>query len=101
MENYTQNEIDYSIAKERVHRMKRFYAGVAIFIFVFSVYNVERFFRTGELTFLEFHRFGGIFWIWGIILAVKGLKLFFLNHDWESKMMNKELKQNQNGNTKF
>ncbi|MGS0747938.1 2TM domain-containing protein [Halpernia sp. GG3] len=98
MENYSQNEIDYSIAKEKVHRMKRFYVGVAIFILVFLVYNVERFFRTGELTFLEYHRFGGIFLIWGIILAVKGLKLFFLNQDWERKMMDKELNNNNNGN---
>ncbi|WP_417428031.1 2TM domain-containing protein [Halpernia sp.] len=97
MENLSQKEIDYSIAKERVHSMKRFYVGVAIFILVFSVYNVERFFRTGELTFLEFHRFGGIFWIWGIILVVKGVKLFFLNQDWERKMMDKELNQNGHG----
>ena len=32
-----------------------------------------------------------VFWIWGLILAIKAAKLFLFNGDWERKMMNKEL----------
>ena len=98
MENLTKQEIDYSIAKERVQQLKKFYAGMAIFILVFAIYSIRRYYLTGEIVFLEQHNVSVIFWIWGIILAIKGVKLFFFNHDWERRMVQKQLKQNENGN---
>ena len=39
-----------------------------------------------------------IFIIWGLVLAIKGIKLFFFNSDWENDMINKEIKKQSNGN---
>ena len=91
MENLTKTEIDYSIAKERVNQLKKFYANLAVFTIVFAVYNFRQFYLTGEITILSFDKWSGVFWIWGIILAVKALKLFFFNTSWERRMLDKEL----------
>lgn len=98
MENYSQNEIDYSIAKERVQRMKKFYTNLGIFILVFLVYSFYQYYYHDEITFLKFDDFFGVFWIWGIILAIKAVKVFFLNAGWERKMMDRELNRTHNGN---
>lgn len=98
MENLSQKEVDYSNAKNRVQQLKKFYASLAIFIVVFAFYSFRKFYLTGEITFLNFHNYSVIFWIWGIILAVKAVKIFFLSSGWERKMMNKELKHRANGN---
>ena len=98
MENLSQKEVDYSIAKERVKQMKKYYTNVVIFIIVFSIYGFQRYYLNGDISFLNFDHFSGVFWIWGIILAIKGVKIFFLNQSWERRIMDKELKQNQNGN---
>lgn len=91
MENITKSEIDYSIAKERVDQVKKFYASLAVFVIVLAIYSFRNYYLRGEITFFSFNNFSGIFWIWGIILAVKAMKLFFLNSSWERKMMDKEL----------
>lgn len=91
MENLTQKEIDYSIAKERVHQLKKFYVSLAIFIVVFAIYSLRKYYKTGDLAFLNFNNFSVIFWVWGLILAIKGLKIFFFNQSWERKMMDREL----------
>ena len=91
MENLTNKEIDYSIAKERVNQLKKFYASLVIFIIVFAIYSLRKYYKTGDFAFLEFNNFSVIFWIWGIILVVKAFKIFFFNQSWERRMMNKEL----------
>lgn len=98
MENLSQKEIDYSTAKERVHQMKKFYTSLAIFILVFSLYTFREHYLNTEINIFRLGRVSIIFWIWGISLAIKGVKVFFLNQSWERKMMDKELKQNQDGN---
>ena len=45
-----------------------------------------------------FGRISIIFWIWGIILAVKAVKLFVLDYDWERKTIEKNNKKEGNGN---
>ena len=97
MENLTDNETDYSIAKERVNLMKKFYASVFIFILVFAVYSFRRYYKTGEITFLDYNGFSVIFWIWGIVLVAKAFKIFFFNHSWERRMIDKELNKEQHG----
>lgn len=91
MENLTPKEIDYAIAKERVNQLKKFYISLAVFIIVITVYALRKYFNTGEIVFLNFKAFSVIIWIWGIILALKAVKIFFFNQSWEKKMMDKEL----------
>ncbi len=98
MENLSQKQIDYSIAKERVKQLKKIYSSLAVFIIVFTIYCFRKYYYTGEIPFLETNHFSIVFCILGIILAIKAIKIFFLNQDWERKMMDKELNQNRNGN---
>jgi hypothetical protein len=93
MENLTKTEIDYSIAKARVNQMKKFYVSLAVFILVFAIYSWRKYYKTGKIPILDFNDFSVIFWIWGIILVIKAIKIFFFNQSWERKMMDKELKQ--------
>jgi hypothetical protein len=53
-----------------------------------------------------FGRISIIFWIWGIILAVKAVKLFVLDYDWERKTIekyikNKKMEINNENNIKY
>ena len=98
MENLTKQEIDYTLAKERVSQLKKFYTSFAIFAVVFAAYSVRKYYLTGEIVFIDQRNISIIFWIWGIILAIKGAKLFFFNQDWERRMLKKHLKQNDHGN---
>lgn len=91
MDNLTKNEIDYALAKERVNQLKKFYASLAVFLIVFIVYSLRKYIKTGDIVFLNGNNFSVIFWIWGIILAIKASKIFFFNQSWERRMMNKEL----------
>ena len=91
MENLTQKEIDYSIAKARVNQLKKFYVSLAFLIIVFTIYSFRKYYLTGEIAFLDFNNFSVIFWIWGIILVIKAVKLFVFNQSWERKIINKEL----------
>lgn len=91
MENLTKQEIDYSMAKERVNQLRKFYLSLAVFIIVFAIYGLRKYYKTGEIIFFDFKNFTVIFWIWGLILAIRAVKIFFFNHGWERKMMEKEL----------
>jgi len=91
MKNFTQQEIDYSRAQERVRQTKKFYFSFAFFLLVFAVYNLFQYNKTGQIPFVDDANFSVIFWIWGIILALKAVKLFYFNQSWERKMMEKEL----------
>ena len=91
MENLNVNEMDYSIAKERVRQLKKFYASLLFFVIVFGIYAGRKYYTNGDLKFLEFNNWSAIFLIWGIILVLKAIKLFFFNQDWERKMMDKQL----------
>ncbi|MFC6269135.1 2TM domain-containing protein [Frigoriflavimonas asaccharolytica] len=97
MENLTKQEIDYSFAKERVQKLKKFYTSLAIFIIIFAAYSMRRYYLSGDIIFMDKRNISVIFWIWGIILAIKSAKLFFFNGNWERKMMDKELKQTNYG----
>ncbi|MDN3608092.1 2TM domain-containing protein [Kaistella yonginensis] len=98
MENLTKKEMDFEMAKERVRQLKNFYLSLAVFAVVFAAYSLRKYYLTGEIVLLDQKNVSIIFYIWVIILAIKGAKLFFLNHNWERKMIDKQLKQNNNGN---
>ncbi len=91
MENLTKTEIDYSMAKERVNQLRKFYLSLAVFIIVFAIYGLRKYYKTGEINYLDFNNFSVIFWIWGLILTIRAVKIFFFNHSWERKMMDREL----------
>lgn len=91
MENSNTHKVEYTIAKERVRQLKKFYASLLIFALVFLIYGGRKYYRTGEFNLLELNSWSAIFWIWGIILVVKAFKIYFFNHNWERKMMDKQL----------
>lgn len=95
MENLSNKNLDYSIARERVYQLKKFYGSLIFFVLVFTVYFIWKYYKKhgdiGEINFLEFNNWSVIFWIWGLILVLKGIKLFFFNQNWERKMMEKQL----------
>lgn len=88
----------YEMAVERVNKIKKFYTGLLVFAIVFGVVYGIRFFKNGFPQNLGEMHISWIFIIWGLILAIKGAKLFLFNSDWENDMINKELKKQNNGN---
>lgn len=82
--------MNFNNAQQRVKDLKSFYKNCMWFgivaLFIFS----RRFIKTGDLSQSVFS--GSIVMIvWGIILAVKAVKLFVLNTEWENKMLEEEL----------
>lgn len=82
--------MEYQTAQQRVKELKSFYKNcmwfgiVALFIFT------RRFIKYGDFT--EAISTGSIILtIWGIIIAVKAVKLFVLNSEWEEKVLQNEI----------
>lgn len=98
MENITKENPRYTMAVERVQKTKKFYSGTLVFVIVFMVVYGARFLKSGFPQNLGEMRVSWVFIIWGLILAMKGAKLFLFNTDWENNMINKELKKQNNGN---
>lgn len=97
MENLSKTEIDYLLAKERVIQLKKFYTNLALFAVALVFFVCYKQYQSDDFEFLKFNNYSIIFFIWAIILAIKSIKIFFLNQDWERKIIDKELKKNQNG----
>lgn len=97
MENNKDNQ-RYEMAVERVKKIKRFYSGILVFVIVLGVVYGVRFYKNGFPENLGEMHVSWIFIIWGVILAVKGAKLFLFNSDWENDMIKKEIKKQNNGN---
>lgn len=93
MENIKE-KIAFEVAAERVKEIKKFYTNLAIFIVVSMAIVFWHFQKTGNLEVNLGRSF--IIIVWAIILAVRAIKLFLLNADWEKDMLNKELKKEQN-----
>lgn len=82
--------MEYQTAQQRVKELKSFYKNcmwfgiVALFIFT------RRFVKYGDFT--EAISTGSIILtIWGIVIAVKAVKLFVLNSEWEEKVLQNEI----------
>ncbi|SKB99578.1 2TM domain-containing protein [Soonwooa buanensis] len=93
MENIKE-KVAFEIASERVKAIKKFYTSLAIFIVVSMAIVFWHFQKTGNFEVNLGRSF--IIIVWAIILAVRAIKLFLLNSDWEKDMLNKELKKDQN-----
>lgn len=98
MENINTENQRYELAVERVKRIKKFYTGILVFAIVFAIVYGIKFFRQGFPDNLGQMHISWVFIIWGLILAIRGIKLFFFNSDWENDMINKEIKKHSNGN---
>ena len=93
MENIKE-KIAFEVAAERVKVIKKFYTSLAIFIVVSLAIVFWHFQKTGNFEVNLGRSF--IIIAWAIVLAVRAIKLFLLNADWEKDMLNKELKKDQN-----
>ncbi|MGL6038980.1 2TM domain-containing protein [Soonwooa sp.] len=93
MENIKE-KVAFEFASERVKAIKKFYSSLAIFIVVSLAIVLWHFQKTGNFEMNLGRLF--IIIVWAIILAIRAIKLFLLNSDWEKDMLNKELKKHQN-----
>lgn len=94
MENIKE-KVAFEFASERVKAIKKFYSSLAIFIVVSLAIVLWHFQKTGNFE-MNLGRLFIIIIVWAIILAIRAIKLFLLNSDWEKDMLNKELKKHQN-----
>ncbi|MBW7675349.1 2TM domain-containing protein [Chryseobacterium chendengshani] len=81
--------MDYNIAQKKVKDLKSFYKNCMWFAIVASIILIRNFVKYAETD----HSFRGsiVLAVWGIILTIKAIKLFFLNADWENKILQEEL----------
>lgn len=98
MEDHNKHNPRYEMAVERVKKIKNFYTGLLAFAIIFALVYGVKFFRNGFPQNLGEMQVSWIFIIWGLILAIKGIKLFFFNSDWENDMINKEINKQKHGN---
>jgi hypothetical protein len=98
MEHINKENPRYAMAVERVQKIKKFYTGILVFAIIFGVVYGAKFFKHGFPENLGDMHISWIFIIWGLVLAIKGVKLFFFNSDWENDMISKEIKKQNNGN---
>ncbi len=96
MEHQDIDKMKYEAAREHVAKIRKFGINVLVFCILFLFFNRENIFQFNDFNF-GFGRVSIIFWIWGIILAVKAVKLFVFDYDWERKMIEKNLKNNEHG----
>ena len=96
MENQDLDKLKYEAAREHVAKIRKFVVSLLIFCIFLLLFYGSDLFSFNKWNF-GFGRISIIFWIWGIILAVKAVKLFVFDYDWERKMIEKNLKNNQNG----
>ena len=96
MENQDLDKLKYEAAREHVAKIRKFVISLLIFCILLLLFYGSDLFSFNKWNF-GFGRISIIFWIWGIILAVKAVKLFVFDYDWERKMIEKNLKNNQNG----
>ena len=84
--------MNYNSAQQRVKDLKSFYTNCFWFGIVAIIILCRRTIKHGS--FAEAISTGSIILtIWGIILAVKAVKLFILNSDWENRIYEDELKK--------
>lgn len=79
-------------AQQRVKDLKSFYKNCLWFGIVALIIFFRRFMRSGDLSQSLFSG-SIILTVWGIILAVKAVKLFVLDEEWENKILEEEMKK--------
>lgn len=92
MEN-NKEKVAYDMAVERVKTIKKYYISVSIFVLICIFFFGWNYYKTGGLD-LSLGRYF-ILLVWALLLAIKGIRLFFFNSDWEKSMLDKELKKEE------
>lgn len=82
--------MNYNSAQQRVKDLKSFYKNCMWFGIVTLIIFFRIFMKTGDLSQSIFNG-SIILTVWGIILAVKAVKLFVFNAEWENKVLEEEL----------
>ncbi len=91
MENQDLEKIKYEAAKSHVAAIKKFAISLTIFCILFLLFYGSDLLKIDGFNF-NFGRISIVFWIWGIILALRGVKLFVFDYDWERKTIEKYMK---------
>lgn len=93
MEKYF-NTMDYNQAYERVKQLKRFYKSLAWYGIIAGILFLNDYFDHGTIDFSPFH--GSILLlIWGILLAIRAVKIFIFDSSWEQRILDKELSRSK------
>jgi hypothetical protein len=79
-------------AQQRVKDLKSFYKNCLWFGIVSLIIFFRRFMKSGDLSQSLFSG-SVILTVWGIILAVKAVKLFVFDEEWENKILEEEMKK--------
>lgn len=86
--------MEYQTAQQRVKDLKSFYKNCMWFGIVALIIFIRRFIKYGDFT--ESISTGSIILtVWGIIIAVKAVKLFILNSEWEEKILQDEINKSK------
>ncbi|KMQ69776.1 hypothetical protein ACM39_01625 [Chryseobacterium sp. FH2] len=86
--------MNYNQAQQRVHDLKKFYKSLTWFGIVVLIIFCNDVFENGKIDFTLFNG-SVILTVWAIILAVKGIKLFIFNSEWERKMLQEEMRKSK------
>ena len=81
--------MNYNNAKQRVKDLKSFYKNCMWFGIVAAIIIIRNLVKYADTE--DVFRGSIVLMIWGIFLAVKAVKLFILNSDWENKIIEEEL----------
>lgn len=80
-------KLSYEIAKNRVIKLKKFYANAIVFLVVlFLFYGIK--FLKFDTEYSSKIQINLVFVIWGLILMIQAIKLFLFGTNWETKKMN-------------
>ncbi len=82
--------MNYNQAQQRVSDLKKFYKNLLWFGIVSFIIFFDDIIEKGIFNFSVWNG-SVILLIWGIILAVKAVKLFILDAEWERGVMEKEM----------
>ena len=81
--------MNYNNAQQRVKDLKSFYKNCMWFGIVAAIIFIRNIVKYADTE--DVFRGSMVLMIWGIFLAVKAVKLFILNSDWENKIIEEEL----------
>lgn len=86
--------MNYHQAEQRVKKLRKFYKGIFWFAIISGFVFFDDIFEKGVF---DFSLFDGsiILGIWAAILAVKAVKLFIFDSEWEKEVMEKEMKKSK------
>ena len=105
MENNPSNEFLIELARERVHKLRRFYVHLFIYLVVLLIYISKTYFDA-PFNFIPFRYINEtVVWIWTFVIAVKSFKLFikdqFLGANWEQNKIKEIIEKENNVNNKW